>query len=213
VEAFSICLTISSKNTYLPTVFQGTCRIITSHPTSRATNSNGARSFWQQTPGVHLNQNSPSKMIKEMLKSASQSILLCHSQRLEDKRVSKSVLSQFLKSANNQELGQEQNMMLLFFLIRPDMAAIPKTKCSKPTDRKISYLPDLELCPAPSSHLNNRRLSSVFSSLSFATNLAGSEYITQGSDHHKGMRCDATIIHRKQKFRINQKNDYHLSQQ
>jgi hypothetical protein len=27
------------------------------------------------------------------------------------------------------------------------------------------------------------------------------------------MRCDATIIHRKQKFRINQKNDYHLSQQ
>jgi hypothetical protein len=91
VEAFSICLTISSKNTYLPTVFQGTCRIITSHPTSR--------------------------------------------------------------------------------------------------------------------------LSSVFSSLSLATNLAGSEYITQGSDHHKGMRCDATIIHRKQKFRINQKNDYHLSQQ
>lgn len=43
------------------------------------------------------------------------------------------------------------------------------------------YLPDLEKWPAPSSHLNRRRLSSVFVVLSFATNLAGSEYRTRGS--------------------------------
>lgn len=43
------------------------------------------------------------------------------------------------------------------------------------------YLPDFEKCPAPSSHLNKRMFLSVFKSLNFATNLAGSEYITRGS--------------------------------
>lgn len=43
------------------------------------------------------------------------------------------------------------------------------------------YLPDFEKCPAPCSHLNNSKLSSVFIALNFATNLAGSEYITRGS--------------------------------
>lgn len=45
----------------------------------------------------------------------------------------------------------------------------------------IIYLPDFEKCPAPSSHLNKSALSSVFNSLSFATNFAGSEYSTRGS--------------------------------
>lgn len=43
------------------------------------------------------------------------------------------------------------------------------------------YLPDFEECPAPNSHLNNSSLLSVFISLNFATNLAGSEYKTRGS--------------------------------
>lgn len=44
-----------------------------------------------------------------------------------------------------------------------------------------NYLPEFEKCPAPNSHLNSSILSSVFKSLSFATNLAGSEYMTRGS--------------------------------
>lgn len=47
--------------------------------------------------------------------------------------------------------------------------------------KRNPYLPDFEKCPAPSSHLNTSMLLSVFISLSFATHLAGSEYITLGS--------------------------------
>uniref|UniRef100_A0A7C9ANB5 Uncharacterized protein n=1 Tax=Opuntia streptacantha TaxID=393608 RepID=A0A7C9ANB5_OPUST len=49
------------------------------------------------------------------------------------------------------------------------------------SSQSFSNRPDFVKCPAPNSHLNNRRLSSVFSSLNFATNLVGSEYITRGS--------------------------------
>lgn len=52
---------------------------------------------------------------------------------------------------------------------------------NKMKDKKVYHLPDFEKCPAPSSHLNSRTLSSVFISLNLATNLAGSEYITLGS--------------------------------
>lgn len=55
------------------------------------------------------------------------------------------------------------------------------------------YLPDFEKCPAPSSHLNNSMLSSVFISLNFATNFAGSEYRTRGSTECTG-RDDKTLI-------------------
>lgn len=48
-------------------------------------------------------------------------------------------------------------------------------------DIQNHYLPDFEKWPAPSSHLNNSKLSSVFIFLSFATNLAGSEYKTRES--------------------------------
>jgi hypothetical protein len=43
------------------------------------------------------------------------------------------------------------------------------------------YLPDFDECPAPNSHFSSSMLLSVLVSLSFATNLAGSEYITRGS--------------------------------
>lgn len=48
-------------------------------------------------------------------------------------------------------------------------------------EKKEIYLPDFEKWPAPSSHLNNSWLLSVFVSLNFATNFAGSEYKTRGS--------------------------------
>ena len=77
------------------------------------------------------------------------------------------------------------------------------------------YLPDLEKCPAPSSHLNSRRLSSVFSSLSLATNLAGSEYITRGSVCHGVVSCEYNLVltanGSQQKLRI--QGPYHSSQQ
>jgi hypothetical protein len=55
------------------------------------------------------------------------------------------------------------------------------------------YLPDFEKSPAPSSHLNNSMLSSVFISLNFATNFAGSEYRTRGSTECTG-RDDKILI-------------------
>lgn len=56
----------------------------------------------------------------------------------------------------------------------------------------ILYLPDFEKCPAPSSHLNNSMLSSVFKSLNFATYFAGSEYRTRGST--KGTSRDDKVL-------------------
>lgn len=58
------------------------------------------------------------------------------------------------------------------------------------------YLPDFEKWPAPSSHLKSRTLSSVLKSLNFATNLAGSEYITRVSAEHKETQlyCDRKEI-------------------